>query len=305
VIPVAIQPSGNLTRIAGPDFSLIFDRIRGTIASYTFQGVKLLDRGPLPDFWRAMTDNDYGAWKSIANRARQNPEQDITAWRDAGPGWNATGFETSRLSPTTVTVTVTGELPGTGATATLLYNVEGTGRVSVTARYTPGDAPRAMMPRVGTELVVSPGLEHVEWLGRGPDETYADRQFAPVGRYRSTVREQFVDYPRPQENGNKTGVQWLSLTNDDGVGLMVRMAENGAPLSVGASHYTKADLEAAQYSFQLPRRPEIYLNVDLKQMGVGGNNSWSTVGWPLEAYRIPSDQPYEFTYTMMPVRSVR
>lgn len=68
-----------------------------------------------------------------------------------------------------------------------------------------------------------------------------------------------------------------------------------------ASHHTKADLEAADYSFQLPRRPEIYLNVDLMQMGVGGNNSGNTAGWPLEPYRIPSDRPYEFSYVLTPI----
>ena len=82
-----MQNAGNVIRFSGPDFALIFDRVQGTIASYAYKDMTLLDRGPLPDFWRAMTDNDMGAWKSILNTARKTPEQDITVWREAGPAW--------------------------------------------------------------------------------------------------------------------------------------------------------------------------------------------------------------------------
>ena len=77
-----------------------------------------------------------------------------------------------------------------------------------------------MMPRVGMELVVSPGLEKMAWYGRGPAATYVDRQFERVGVYSSTVTDEWVDYSRPQENGNKTDVRWVALTNDAGVGLL-------------------------------------------------------------------------------------
>ena len=73
-----------------------------------------------------------------------------------------------------------------------------------------------MMPRFGTELVVSAGLENLAWYGRGPKETYIDRQFERVGVYRSTVDDEWVDYSQPQENGNKTDVRWVALTNAQG-----------------------------------------------------------------------------------------
>jgi len=174
--------------------------------------------------------------------------------------------------------------------------------VTVEGAYAPGSNPIAMMPRAGMELIVSPGFENLTWLGRGPAETYVDRQFERIGAYRSTVRKEWVEYSRPQENGNKTDVRWFALTNDQGLGLMAI----GDPLrSVGARHATKDDLERAAYSFQLPARQETYLNLDLKQMGVGGIDSWSRNAWPMEPYRIPGNQPFRYRYRLVPVTGNR
>jgi beta-galactosidase len=125
-----------------------------------------------------------------------------------------------------------------------------------------------------------------------------DRNFERIGVYRSTVDKEWVDYMRPQENGNKTDVRWVKLTNSAGAGLM---AIGDVPLNVTARHYTKDDLERAAYTFQMRRHPEIYLNLDLKQMGAGGIDSWSQQAWPMTPYRIPPDQPYAYSYRLRPV----
>jgi beta-galactosidase/beta-glucuronidase len=296
--PLAMRDGGNVIRFSGPDFALVFDRVQGTIGSYSYKGVRLLDRGPVPDFWRAMTDNDLGAWKSVMNNARQDPARDLTIWRHASDGWRIKEVTSRRMTDLAAEVTVRADLPLVGATYAVTYTINGNGDVVVEGAYTPGANALPMMPRAGMELVVSPGLEHLKWLGRGPAETYIDRQFEPIGVYSSTVREQWVDYSRPQENGNKTDVTWMTLTNDDGVGIRI----DGMPLvSAAAAHVTKSDIERAEYSFQLPQRPEIYLNVDWKQMGVGGINSWSANAWPMEPYRIPAAQPHTYRYRLMPV----
>ena len=284
--------------MTGSDFALIFDRVQGTIVSYSYKGVKLLDRGPLPDFWRAMTDNDIGAWRSQVNNARKDPAIDITAWRHAGAAWAVKDIQLRELNKQETEIAVHGDLPVGGARYAIKYTVDGTGSVLVEGTYTPGTGQAPMLPRAGMQLIVAPGLERLSWLGRGPAETYVDRAFERVGIYSSTVREQFVDYSRPQENGNKIDVRWIAMTNQDGIGLLV----HGMPLlSVGASHHTKADLEQAQYSFQLPERPEIYLNLDLKQMGVGGINSWSADAWPMEPYRISGSEPHSYRFRLMPI----
>src|SRR4029453_484797 len=121
-----------------------------------------------------------------------------------GASWRVKDVQVKRPDDSSALIDVLGDLPSVGAKYAMSYLVQGNGRITVTASYEPGTASVAMMPRFGTELVVSPGLERLVWYGRGPDETYVDRQFAPVGIYSSTVTDQWVDYSRPQENGNKT-----------------------------------------------------------------------------------------------------
>jgi beta-galactosidase len=294
--PLTMRDGGHLVRFTGPDFALIFDKLQGTIGSYSYKGMKLLDRGPIPDFWRAMTDNDLGAWKSEFNAARKDPKLDVTVWRQAGPSWSVKEVQARRVDERTAEVTVRADLPLVGAKYTMTYTIDGGGEVRVKGAYEPGTAPLAMMPRFGMELIVSPGLENIAWLGRGPAETYIDRQFERIGVYKSTVAQQWVEYSRPQENGNKTDVRWVSLTNDQGLGFIAE-----GLLSVGAMHASKGDLERAAFTFQIPRRAETYLNLDLKQMGVGGINSWSPNAWPMTPYRIAPDQTYTYEYRLRPV----
>jgi beta-galactosidase len=295
--PLAMAPSGNLVRFSGPEFALVFDRLNGVITSYAFRNVQLLQRGPLPDFWRAVTDNDWGAWKSVGTAARTDPALDIMVWRRAAQ-WRVTSVDVKRIDEQRAQVDVRADLPAVGARYSTHYEIHGNGDVVVRASYEPGSQPLAMMPRFGTELIVAPGLDRIEWYGRGPSETYSDRQFEPIGVYSSTVAEQWVDYSRPQENGNKTDVRWVSLTNAAGVGVM---AIGEQPLSVGARHASKDDMERVEYSFQLPRRAEVFLNLDLAQMGVGGNDSWSRNAYPRDKYRLPADRPYAYGYRLRPV----
>jgi beta-galactosidase len=297
-LPLAVASDGRIVRFTGHDFALVFDRLDGVIRSYAFRNVRLLERGPVPDFWRAMTDNDLGAWKSVGTAARTDPKLDIAVWRNAGPAWKVKDVQVKVRDAGTAEVVVQAELPLVGASYTMTYVIDGGGGVEVEGSYKPGTRALAMLPRFGMELVLSPGLERMSWYGRGPAETYVDRAFERVGVYSSTVSQEWVDYSRPQENGNKTDVRWVTFTNADGVGLRAA----GLPLlSVSAAHASTRDIEAVEYSMQLPRRPEIYVNLDLRQMGVGGVDSWSRNAWPLEPYRIPADQAYSYRYRLTPI----
>ena len=106
---------------------------------------------------------------------------------------------------------------------------------------------------------------------------------------------------RPQENGNKTDVRWVALTNPQGVGLLVVGAQ---PLNVGVRHYSKEAMERAAYTFQMARQPETFLNIDLKQMGAGGIDSWSPHAYPMEQYRISGGVEHSYRYRLSPVDSV-
>jgi beta-galactosidase len=301
--PLDIDEQGDQVRLAGPDFSLVFDKHAGVITAYTYKGAELLDRGPLPDFWRAMTDNDRGYLKSIdvlptpkGLPPKGTPPRDLLVWRGIEPA--VAGVDVSRVDARTAGIAVRFDVQQTGAKAAIHYTVHGSGDVIVETSYQPGAKKVAMLPRFGTELVLHPGIENIAWYGRGPVETYQDRNFERVGVYTSTVDKEWVDYSRPQENGNKTDVRWVALTNEQGVGLLAV----GMPLmSVGAKHFAKTDIEETEYTFEIPRRAGVLLNLDFLQMGAGGIDSWSENAVPLDRYRLDSAKPYSYKYRLTPV----
>ena len=298
--PLRVSQQAEFFWFVGDNWSLQFDRVSGTISSWYFKGVRLLERGPKPDFWRARTDNDRGAWKAVSSWVKDPPRAavDPAPWRAASEAWAPSEVALKDVTPSSAKVVVSADIPAVGAATMVTYTVHASGDVIVETAYTPGTQRAPMMPRFGTELVVAPGLENVAWYGRGPNETYVDRQFERVGLYRATVDQQWVDYSRPQENGNKTDVRWVALTNGDGIGLL---AVGSPALSVAARHYAKDDMDRARYTWQMPRRDQIFLNLDWRQMGVGGIDSWSPNAWPLPAYRVDASKPMSFKYRLTPV----
>jgi beta-galactosidase len=125
-----------------------------------------------------------------------------------------------------------------------------------------------LLPRMGVILAMPVGFEQFTWLGRGPEESYADRKAGvAVGLYSGTVDEQFVPYIMPQENGNKTDMRWSAVANEDGFGLL---AVGGSLMETGVGHFTANDLYAANHTNELTPRDETYWTLDLAQCGLGG-----------------------------------
>lgn len=169
----------------------------------------------------------------------------------------------------------------------LVYTILGNGEVLVDTHVLP-DEGLPFLPRIGLQMRLPEGFEQFGWYGRGPHETYVDRkEGAQVGVYRGSVDDQYVPYIVPEENGNKTDVRWVTLTNRDGIGLSVR---GDRLLEVSAHHFTTEDLTAARHTHELVRRPEITLNLDYAQSGLG---SASCGPGRLEKYKL---QPEEVRY---------
>lgn len=295
--PLAITARGTPVRISGPDFALTFDKQSGQITKYFYKGMLLLERGPRPDFWRALTDNDIAATRAVQNAKVNNPLLDISVWREQGDSWKIRDVQIARIDERSARITASGDLPAVGGQYTMTYTIYGNGFIDVAGTYKPGSEPIPMMPRFGMEMIVAPGFENIAWYGRGPAPTYIDRNYERRGVYRSTVDEQWNEFPKPQENSNKVDVRWVTLTNKNGVGLHAE----GFPLSVSAYHYPKNEMEIADYSFRLTRRPQIYLNLDMGQMGVGGVDTWTANAYPLNSYRIKGNQSYSYQYRLRPV----
>jgi beta-galactosidase len=165
-----------------------------------------------------------------------------------------------------------------------VYTLYGSGDIVISTHVVPGKE-LPFLPRVGLQMCLPGGYEQFTWYGRGPHETYADRkEGAQVGVYSSTVDEQYVPYIFPEENGNKTEVRWVSLTKENGVGLLAV----GSPwLEVSAHHFTTEDLTLARHTHELIRREDITLNLDYGQSGLG---SASCGPGRLDKYQVKSEE---------------
>jgi beta-galactosidase len=205
-----------------------------------------------------------------------------------------------RAGPPEVRIRTWARLEAGRSTYSTLYTILGNGEITVENHFVPRDEGLPRMPRFGMQMTLPREFSHIQWYGRGPHESYWDRKAgASVGLYEGTVAEQFHPYVRPQETGNKTDVRWMALTNDAGTGLLVV----GMPLlSAGALHYTIDDLDPGEqkqqrHAGELVERDLVSLNIDHRQMGVGGVNSWGTTG--LSNYSLYY-QEYQYTFKLRP-----
>lgn len=176
----------------------------------------------------------------------------------------------------------------------ITYTVYGSGDVLAHVHVTPEVQGLPFLPRLGLQMRLPEGFEHVTWFGRGPHETYIDRQEgARVDVYTSTVEEQFVPYIVPQENGNKTEVRWVSLSSEDQVGFLAA----GKPwINFSALHYSVEDLDRCRHPHELTRLPEVVLNLDYGQSGLG---SASCGPGRLEKYQLKAEE-IEFDVRLRP-----
>ncbi|MDP9283675.1 MAG: DUF4981 domain-containing protein [Actinomycetota bacterium] len=278
----------------GPDGMLEAGRVRacldleaGLLTELALDGHNLLLEGPRLQLWRAPTDNDG---------LPQVPS------RQSGvlPRWLQLGLD--RLEPELVSARVTGaavELVhqcGGLVTHRQHYRLHASGELAIENVVELAPELRDV-PRIGTVLTLVPALEHLAWYGRGPWEAYADRLASTVvGRFESTVSDQYVPYILPQEHGHHPEARWLTLTDDAGAGFEVR----GRPMiGFGASHFRAADLTAARHTNELEPRPEVVLSLDHAQRGLGTASCGPDTAAP---YRL-LEARYSFAYVLSPIAS--
>ena len=274
--PLELTETDSAISICGENFSITFDRWRGAISAWEFEGESLVECGPRLNLWRAPTDNDVHVAKE---------------WRAAGYDrlmHRVDGCTCSRLDDSSARIEVSSSLGAhsvaTKFECTHVYTIFGSGDVIIETSVTPG-AGLPNLPRAGLQMTLPGQFDRIAWYGRGPHESYVDRkESARVGVYSGTVWEQYVPYIMPQENGNKSDVRWAAITNARGAGLLAV----GMPLlNVGAHHFTTADLTNAQHTYELKRRDATILSLDHLQAGLGSN---SCGPGPLEKYLIPAEE---------------
>ena len=249
----------------------------------------LVDRQSItPEFWRAPTDNDYGAWLQQRFGQWKNPQKKV---------------KSVTVNDNTVVSTI--DMPDVKCLLTMTYTLQADGTVVVRQQLTPqGEVKNQWLFRYGMQLQMPKQYDSVKYYGRGPHENYCDRNSSEfLGVYSNKVSDEYYPYVRPQESGNHTDVRWFSVT-DGKRGLQF---SSNAPIECSALPYLVEDLDAGafkdhrwgQHSGDLVERPLTQVHIQQKQMGMGCVNSWGAR--PLPAYMIPVSN-YDFTFVIKPIQ---
>lgn len=259
------------------------DKKTGTLTSLKYNGKEFIVTPLAPNFWRPPTDNDRG---------NQMPYRQ-GVWKDASAKRIVNSVVAVQKDPQTVVVTADCNLFDGGTSYTNTFTFTG-GDVTINADFRSsgkkGSELLPDLPRFGMQMEIPGQYDNVKYYGRGPHENYWDRNTgSAVGIYASKVDDMIYDYVEPQENGNRTDVRWFTLTDKDGNGIRA----TGLPLlSVSAWPYKMRELERVAHPYEMKRSGNITVNLDFRQMGVGGDDSWGAL--PHEQYRI---QPKELNYS--------
>ncbi|MFZ6030035.1 MAG: glycoside hydrolase family 2 TIM barrel-domain containing protein [Chloroflexota bacterium] len=295
-VPTLEETSSAITLAAG-SVHAHFDARTGALLDFGNIS-NLIAAGPRLNIWRAATDND--GLKLWADKPGD-------AWRTL-PRWLALGLHQLKHNLISAKALKRRGLPPAVEVLSRVSGRENWSDFVHLARYTLlPDGTLAVensvklgkemvdIPRVGVSMQLSPALTQVEYFGRGPLENYADRKASSlVGRYQTTVRDEYVPYIMPQEHGHHTDVRWLTLRTNGSHqrthGLEVRMADT--LFEFNASHFTDDDVYTARHTFDLKPRPEIVLNLDIAHRGLGTQSCGPDT---LEQYQL-REKEYHFTY---------
>ncbi len=286
--PLQVIPGKVNLGVRGDGFDLLFSVLSGGLVSYRYAGVEMMEKIPMPNFWRAPVDNDlgslspgkYGQWKLASL---------YVTHKDNGlfQGQPYTVEEGDHC----VTVTFRYSMPTTPRSGCeVSYTVYGDGAVETKLSYDPvkelGD-----MPEFGMIFTLSADYDHLTWYGLGPAETYADRkEGAKLGVYSNRVMDNMAKYLVPQECGNKMGVRYATVTDYRGRGMLFA----GDGMNFSALPYTPHELEHASHAYELPQPHYTVVRAALAQMGVGGDDSWGAPVHP--EYHIDISKKLEFRF---------
>ena len=277
----------------GPDFQIDFDLVKGVLNTYRVNNQNYIQQGPTPSFWRAPTDNDIGA----------EFNKTLRGWRLAYQNSVVRNSKVDQLDDGSYKIECEKDIVNGDATVKSIYNVRADGEIKVTVEFKALKGKYPLLLRFGTDLELHQDLKEISYYGRGPNENYWDRKTsAKVGIYHQNINDQYYPYARPQESGNKSDVRWLTMTNKDGKGIRIAMADTVYNFS--ALPYSLNDLDPESdkkqfHSGELEKRDGIFMHVDLQQSGLQGMDSWGSM--PLKKYRLPFAN-HTFSYRIIPIK---
>lgn len=310
-----IKRDENIT-ISNDIFQLVFNKNEGRLTSYIYKGNELFKegKGPKLNFWRAVTDNDAGSRMYTRN----------IAWKKASLFSKVISLNTKIIEKNLVELKVTYELPGVDTQFHTVYKINGNGIVKI-ENVLDKTVYKADIPRIGMRMQLPYEYNNMSYFGKGPWENYQDRNVAAfVDLYESNVTDQYYPYVRPQENGYKTDVRWVALSDDNGNGLLVVSGNHKTNLGVSALHMPNEDFDTTEgldygddikvaleyridgipvvnkskHTIDIKEQDLVQLNIDLAQRGVAGNDSWGSL--PERKYLIYGDVEHTYSFYLIP-----
>lgn len=289
-VDLKVKEDDNMISFSKGRFSIKFDKTTGRFSDYKYKGNVLIEKGPELSLFRPLTDNDFGAGLNRKADYLKDPKLEVEDFNYAKNEEGATQVK--------VTYNV---LDGDAkfVQTTTIYD---DGKLKITNDFNAIKGDHNLVLKFGNNLTLPKKLDEFKWYGRGPWESYDDRKFsAMVGIYEGSVKDQYHPYVRPQESGNKTDVRWAEVSNGRNKGIKISFTDN--LLNVSALPYSWEQLypsatKSQQHSRLLEEGPSTYLNIDLRQMGVAGINSWGSLA--LEKYRMPF-KDYNYSYIISPL----
>lgn len=286
---VQIDETAKSVTVTGTDFSVLIGKESGAIESWKVKGEEQMLTPLVPNFWRAPTDNDRG--NHMAER--------LAVWKQAAEHRVVRGVEVRKEVDDTWLVQVNVDYPDAGETVgTLVYKFTDAGDIRVTCKVEPKGKDLASLPRFGMTMQLPLTCDHVTWLGRGPQESYADRKdSAFFGKYTLAAADFFFPYVEPQETGNRMDTFWVTFTDRAGKGIKVV----GDPLiNFNILPYTLEELSVRKHPWELRPCGNWIINLDYGQMGLAGENSWGARPWP--EYQLLPGQAYTYGFVLSRVR---
>ena len=303
--PATSKEEGNLVVFSGPDFKATFDKQSGLLISYLYKKHEYIlnGQGPQPFFWRAPTDNDYGAKLPVR----------LKAWKEASyQKPKAESFHVSKGNDST-TVKVTYLFPQTDAHWDITYKIYANGVIKVDNRFMAEGDQAPMIPRVGLRMQLQETFTDLTYYGRGSKENYRDRRTSQfIGEYTIPLKDMYEPYVRPQENNHRTDIYWCALTDKTQRGLLLiadrtfelnasnyplesmdsgDTIDNGAPRTEKTHHRHLTD--------PLPEKM-VDLFIDYRMMGVGGDDSWGATAHEPYLIRPGKENAIEYGFSLVP-----
>lgn len=279
--------------VNGTNFLVSFSKDNGALSSYQLNHYNIIKQPLIPDFWRAPTDNDFG----------NDMQKRCKVWKEAVAKSQLKSIKKNQVSETEVVINVLLSLPSVNGEVSIDYSIYGNGQVDVDYSFLTKNDTLPEIPRIGMVLQLPKEINNLQYYGRGPWENYIDRNTASyIGLYQSKVADQYFAYGRPQENGHKTDVRWLTLKNQFGLGLKV--VANHQSIGFNALHYTTSDFDPGEEK-KLRTIADVHegdfveLHIDHKMMGLGGDDSWGAK--PYEPYMLYAGNKYSYSFSLIPL----